>query len=116
MQRPARYHIRTYNLVLGDGSAFINRHAFLHVANKPYSLAATANPTKDTEASSSSVIGVGGDSFFDQEIFLTNCCANKSSKEFAGEICIDLDSAEWSAVFDRMLVCCLRSPEQCAPY
>jgi hypothetical protein len=95
-----KYHIRTYNLILGDMSAFIHHQAFLHVANKPYALAA-AVVGGDIDGG---VVRPGISDLFDQEVFLTNCCANKGSEAFAGEICIDLQSAEWALVFAGMQV------------
>ena len=111
-----KYHIRTYNLIMGDLSAYINKRAFLHVANKPYVLpSAKPDGTDSRDAGSAKKAAV-----FDKEIFLTNCCANKASEAFTGEICIDLQSEKWAAVFARMQVGAtwvifLGVRSQCAP-
>ena len=62
-------HIRAYVLLTADGAAYVHRKCFLHAANKPFAK---------------------GSDEQDDQIHITNCCANSSNPElFAGEISID---------------------------
>jgi hypothetical protein len=65
-----KFHIRTYVVVSADLGVYIHRKAFLHIANKMFARA--------------------GGSEGDDEVHITNCCANSGNKQaFAGEIVID---------------------------
>jgi len=68
--RGRKFHIRAYAVLTGDLGVFLQRRAFLHVANKPF------------------VGGKGAES--DDEVHITNCCANSDNEQrFAGEIVIN---------------------------
>ena len=53
-------HIRAYALLRGDLAVFLQRRAFLHVANKPFRTASSAHA--------------------DDEVHITNCCANSGDE------------------------------------
>ena len=69
--RGRKAHLRVYVLLTDNGAAFVHRQGFLHVANKPF-------------------LGVGGGDEGDDEVHITNCCANSHDPEaFAGEVVVD---------------------------
>ena len=73
--RGRKLHVRTYAVVTGDLGVYMQRRAFLHVANKPF-------------VASGSGGGSGG-GHGDEQVHITNCCANSAdSAAFAGEIVV----------------------------
>jgi len=88
--RGRKVHLRCYVLLFGDGSSFLFQRALLHAANRPYT-----EPDSSTEA-------------YDQQVHITNCCANSVDPEaFAGEIIFDLQAgdADFPACFEAIGAC-----------
>jgi len=70
-------HVRVYGLITCDGRAFVDKRAFLHVANEPFS-----HSFNEGE--------------FQEAVHITNCCANSHDEsKFAGEFCADMEATEF---------------------
>jgi len=84
-------HVRVYAMICSDGSAFVHKKAFLHVANEMFGEGGhrvqndLTNEKKLSETEFSAEL-------FDSSVHITNCCANSHDvNKFSGEICADLD-------------------------
>ena len=79
-------HVRVYVIVTCDGQAFVHRRSFLHVANDPFTIDSTSGDSSNDN-----------DAAFDDQIHITNCCANShDDTKFAGEILADFGQTEYT--------------------
>ena len=83
-QGSRKFHLRVYHVLLASGQVFSFRHAFAHVANRPWA--------PHSHSSSS----------FDRQIHLTNVsCNSKDEAAFAGFLGVDVPErypAQWRAM------------------
>lgn len=99
-----KFHVRAYAAIACDGSAYVHRRAFLHVANEPFT-------THFGGGGGSGGGGGGGPDDvndgkdpiqkhrFDDCVHITNCCANShDGGKFAGEILADFDATHFTEV------------------
>ena len=85
-------HVRVYGLITADGSAFVHRRAFLHVANDEFiydNQQQSSNNNSNKEAFKKKTL--------EDSVHITNCCANShDDSKFAGEILADLEATEFA--------------------
>ena len=91
-------HVRVYGLITADGSSFVHRRAFLHVANDEFvydNQQRSNNSNKNNNNNNNKEDSKK--KTLEDSVHITNCCANShDDSKFAGEILADLEATEFA--------------------
>jgi hypothetical protein len=98
-----KFHLRVYHVLLASGQAFSYRHAFAHVANRPWvphsssgggggGGSGSSSSSSSSSSSGGAGVGAGAEALFDRQIHLTNVSCNSTQDEaaFAGFLGVDV--------------------------